>query len=177
MEAGRRTASQKHLACNRRVSSAVGDFISGQSKCRCHQRLFGNMIRAMGERCYLVHFDDGQETECSTKILKVESLSASFPLDIPVPAHDEVWVISAVEEASGDSDMLEDMPAIRPEEEDAEAANEEENLSDTDSSKETGEALQIINDIHYPNEKMPGQIPMEASAIIPCQPPQGYQFE
>jgi hypothetical protein len=72
----------------------------------------------------LVHFDDGQEKECSLNILKVESLFSSLPLDIPLPAHDVVWNISAVEEASGDPDVLdneevEDMPAIRLEEEGA----------------------------------------------------------
>ena len=153
------------------MSGAVGDFISGLSKRCCHQRLFGNVIRAIGERCYLVRFDDGQEKECSSNILKVEGLSSSLPLDILLPAHGVVWDISAVEEASGDPDVLdnqevEDMPAIRPEEEDAEAANEEENLSDTDSLKEPVEALQNKNDIHDPNEQILGQIPMEASAMV-----------
>ena len=123
------------------------------------------------ERHYLVCFDDGQENECSSNILKVETLSSSLPPDIPLPAHDMVWDISAVEEASGDPDVLdneevEDMPAIRPKEEDAEAANEEENLSDTASFKKTAEALQDNNDIHDPNEQMPGQKPMEESAMV-----------
>jgi hypothetical protein len=123
MEAGRWKTSQKHLTCNPRVSGSVGDFISDPSKCCCHQRLFGNVVRVTGERCYLVHFDDGQEKECSFNISKVESFSSSLPLDIPLPAHDVVWDISAVEKASGDPDVLdneevEDMPAIRPEKED-----------------------------------------------------------
>jgi hypothetical protein len=170
MEAGRRTTSQKCLTCNQRVSGAVGDFISGPSKrCRRH-RLFGNMIRAIGERHYLVRFDDGQEKECSSNILKVETLSSSLHPDIPLPAHDMVWDTSAVEKASGDPDLLdneevEDMPAIRPEEDDAEAANEEENQSDTDSFKKTAEVLQDNNDIY------------DDRCIFPCQPPQCYQFE
>jgi hypothetical protein len=92
-------------------------------------------------------------------------------MDIPLPAYDVVWDISAVEEASGDPDVMDneevqDIPAIRPVEEDAEAANEEENLSETDSFKETAEALHNNNDIYDLNEQIPKHIPREASAMV-----------
>jgi hypothetical protein len=184
MEAERQTTSQKHHAPNQRVSSAVGDFIPGPSKCRCPQWLFGHVIRAKGEKCYLVCFDDGQEKECSSNILKVESLSASLPPDMLLPVREVTWDVSAVEESAGDPDKLdneeaEDMPAIRPEEEDAEAAEEEPNALETDANVEVNVAPTAVNnlvggiegnkeavqnnsevsgDVHDPNGRMPGQI-------------------
>jgi hypothetical protein len=151
MEAGSCTTSQKRLAPNQIVSGAVGDFIPGLSKCRCCQRLFGHVIRAAGERCNLVRFDDGQEKECSSNILKVESLSASLPPDIPLPACNVIRDVSAVEEAAGDPDVLDneevkDMPAIRPEEEDVETAEEEDNQVETDAVEVPSEGAEVNED-------------------------------
>ena len=177
MEAERRTTSQKRLAPNQRVSGAVGDFIPGPSKRRRRQRLFGHVLRAMGEKCYLVRFDDGQEKECSSNILKVESSSASLPPDMPLPVREVTRDMSAVEEAAGDPDVLdgeevEDMPAIRPEEEDAEAADEEGNPFETDVPNNDAEDDVAMpnrnaeNEIHDPNGRMPGQLPTEASSVV-----------
>lgn len=91
MEPPRRTASQKRLAPNQRVSGAVGEFIEGgPTKRRRRQRLFGHIIRATGERRYLVRFDNGKEKELPSNVLKVESAAASIPPDIPLPAQDNV---------------------------------------------------------------------------------------
>ena len=51
MECGRRTAPQKRLATNQRVSGAVGNFIEGgPSKRRRHERWFGHIVQAVGEK-------------------------------------------------------------------------------------------------------------------------------
>jgi hypothetical protein len=63
MEAGRRTASEKQLVRNQKVSRAVGDFIEGPAKRRHRQRLFGYIIQAVGKRQYLVQFDNCKEKE------------------------------------------------------------------------------------------------------------------
>jgi hypothetical protein len=151
MEAGRRITSQKRLAPNQRVSGAVGDFIPGPSKRRRRRQLFGHVIRAVGERCYLVGFDDGQEKECSSNILKVESVSASLLPDIPVPARDVLRDVSAAEEAAGtldvlDNEKVEDMPDIRPEEEYAEAAEKEDNSLDMDAVEVPSEGGEVNED-------------------------------
>ena len=75
-------------------------------------------MRAIEERHYLFHFNDGQEIECSSNILKVESLPATLPPGILLPAHNVIQDISAVVEAAGDPDVLDNeemeyMPAIR----------------------------------------------------------------
>jgi hypothetical protein len=116
------------------------------------------VLRAIGEKCYLVRFDDGQEKECSSNILKVESSSASLPPDMPLPVREVTRDMSAVEEAAGDPDVLdgeevEDMPAIRPEEEDAEAADEEGNPFETDMPNNDAE-----DDIAMPNRNAENEI-------------------
>ncbi len=86
MEAGRRTASQKRLAPNQRVSGAVGDFVEGgPTKRHWRERWFGHVLQAVGERRYLVRFDNGQEKELPSNVLKVESAAASIPPDMPLP--------------------------------------------------------------------------------------------
>jgi hypothetical protein len=132
MEAGRCTVSQKHLAPNQRVSGVIGDCIEGPAKRFHQQHFFGHIIQAVGERCYLVHFDDGEEKECASNVLKVESALVSLPPDMPLPAVTTVRESRAFEEAEGDPDLpdadkAEDLPTLRPEEEEAEVAEEERN--------------------------------------------------
>jgi hypothetical protein len=126
--------------------------------------------------------------ECASNILKVESSTASIPPDMPLPIREVVRDVSAVEEAAGDPDALDsEMPDIRPEEEEAEAAAEEQNAMETEDDAEAnvapsaadnviegtegnGEAVQNNNeapgDVHDPNGRMPGQLPTEASATV-----------
>jgi len=62
MECGRRTAPQKRLATNQRVSGAVGNFIEGgPSKRRHRERWFGHILQAVREKKYLIRFDNGEE--------------------------------------------------------------------------------------------------------------------
>jgi hypothetical protein len=81
----RRAQANKRLHVNQRVSGAVGDYIEGPTKRRRRQRLFGHIISAVGERKYLVRFDDGSEKECSSALLKVEKIHANVPPDIQMP--------------------------------------------------------------------------------------------
>jgi hypothetical protein len=60
--------------------------MEGPAKRRRRQRLFGHIIQAVGERRYLVRFNNGEEKECASNILKVESALASLPPDMPMPA-------------------------------------------------------------------------------------------
>ena len=83
--------------------------------------------------------------------LKVESLSASLPPDIPLPACNVIRDVSAVEEAAGDPDVLDneevkDIPAIRPEEEDVETAEEEDNQVETDAVEVPSEGAEVNED-------------------------------
>ena len=188
MEAPRRTESQKPLAPNQRVSSACGEFVPGPSKRRRRQRLFGHIVKAVGERRYLVHFDDGQERECPSNVLKVESASTSIPPDMPLPIREVIQNVSVVEDAAGNPDLLdsedaEDMPDVRPEEEEAEAAEEEQHAmeSEAEANKANGNEALGFNEedqgvqnnnaasgavVHDPDGRMQGQLPTEASATV-----------
>lgn len=86
------------------------------------QWLFGHVIRAVGERCCLVCFDDCQEKECSSNnIIKVDSVSPNLSLNnILLPVFEVSWNISAAEKAVGDPDVIdnegfEDTPSIKNE--------------------------------------------------------------
>jgi hypothetical protein len=62
----RRAKASKRLHMKQRVSGSVGEYIEGSTKRRRHQRLYGNIISAIGEWKYMVRFDDGSEKECSS---------------------------------------------------------------------------------------------------------------
>jgi len=177
MEVQRRTAAQKRLTPHQRVSGAVGDFIEGgPSKRRRPQRWFGHVIQAVGERRYMVRFDNGQEKELPSNVLKVESALASIPPDVPIPVVANVAQGSQMqEEADASADLLEaskeaeDLPVPRPEEEDAVAAEEE--LITTESDDPAGDEATPTPEnttaempVHDPNGRMPGQLPTEAAA-------------
>ena len=61
----------KRVAANQRVSYS-----------RHKIRKFGNVVRAEGERSYLVRFDDGSEKVCASGALRVEAIHQSLPPDI-----------------------------------------------------------------------------------------------
>ena len=176
MEAGRRTASQKRLAPDQRVSGALGAFIEGPHKRRRRERLFGHIIRAVGERRYLVRFDNGEERECASNVLKVESSLASIPPDMPLPVREPIRGVVAIHEAAGDPEVqdaeeTEDMPTVRPEEEDAEAAEEQSNEIEADGAEQEEENVGATTEVvaaeavHDPNGRMPGQLPTAATAV------------
>jgi len=110
-------------------------------------------------------------------IYKKYNQARAPPPDMPLPVREVTRDMSAVEEAAGDPDVLdgeevEDMPAIRPEEEDAEAADEEGNPFETDVPNNDAEDdiampnRNAENEIHDPNGRMPGQLPTEASSVV-----------
>ena len=170
MEVQRRTAAQKRLAPHQRVSGAVGEFIEGgPSKRRRRERWFGHVIQAVGERRYLVRFDNGQEKELPSNVLKVESALASIPPDVQVPVTETVAEARMQDDADADlqdSEEVEDLPGMRPEEEDAMAAEEERNDTESDDAVDEVETPNSTNGepAHDPNGRMPGQLPTEATA-------------
>jgi hypothetical protein len=117
MEGGRRSAPQKCLASNQWVSGAVGNFIEGPYKRRRHERWFGHVLRAVGEKKYLICFDNGEEKELPSAVLKVEHMITSLPLVVPLPnpvnAQEEAILENAVDEVA-DTEETEDMPVDTP---------------------------------------------------------------
>jgi hypothetical protein len=122
----------------------------------------------------MVRFD--QEKELPSNVLKVESALASIPPDVPIPVVANVAQGSQMqEEADASADLLEaseeaeDLPVLRPEEEDAVAAEEE--LITTESDDPAGDEATPTPEnttaempVHDPNGRMPGQLPTEAAA-------------
>jgi len=43
-------------------------------------------VKAVGERTYLVRFDDGTEKECPSAVLRVETAHTSLQTDVQLPA-------------------------------------------------------------------------------------------
>ncbi len=124
-----------------------------------------------------MRFDNGEEKECASNILKGESALASLPPDMPVPARDSVRENRAFGEAEGDPDLpdaeeAEDLPMLRPEEEDAEVVEEERKETEaTDMDEEeainNNEASNAPDEaVHDPNGRMPGQLPTAAAASV-----------
>jgi hypothetical protein len=161
MEEGRRTVGQKRLSPNQRVSGAVGEFVQGPSKRRRRQRWFGHIITAVGEKKYLVRFDNGEERELPSAVLKVEQATASIPPDIPIPTaaniREEALLENAIAEVEQDSAEAEDMPDARPEEEEQELEEEAANAVDDDVQEASSGAQENDND-----GRMPGQLPTAA---------------
>ena len=74
--------AQKPIEVHQRVSGSFGDFIEGPTKHQRWQKLYGQVIRAVREKKYLVHFDNGLEMERSSNSLKVEKINKSHSPDI-----------------------------------------------------------------------------------------------
>ena len=49
----------KRIAVHQRVSGSFGDWVEGPTKRRRRQRLYGQVLSAIGEKKYLVWFDNG----------------------------------------------------------------------------------------------------------------------
>lgn len=161
MEGGRRSAPQKRLASNQRVSGAVGNFIEGPSKRRRRERWFGHVLRAVGEKKYLIRFDNGEEKEFPSAVLKVEHMIASLPPDVPLPhpvnAQEEAILENAVDEVA-DTEETEDMPVDTPESEEM-----EEQEAEAAEMEEVG-----VTEEPDTNGRMPGQLP-SAGAVQPSK--------
>jgi hypothetical protein len=167
-----RTALQKGLAVNQRVSGAVGEFYEGPSaKRRPRQCWFGHVVRAVGEKRYLVRFDNGGEKELASSALKVESMVASIPPDVLAPLTRNIReeaVLETADKLLNDDDELEHLPDSQPEEEeaedvdadqaDAEQTDVEQANAEKGNHEEEPPALQENGE--DPNGRMPGQLPV-----------------
>jgi hypothetical protein len=80
MEARRQTSGQKRLCPNQQVSGAVGDFIEGGPTKR---RQKGAIIQKCNQGC---RFGSVEEMKLPSAVLKVESIAASIPPDVPPAA-------------------------------------------------------------------------------------------
>ncbi len=175
METGRRAAGQKRLCPNQRVSGSVGEFIEGPSK-RCRRQcLFGHVIRAVGEKKYLVRFDNWEEKECSSNILKVESMAASLPPDVPLPVpqnvREEAMLDAVIGEVEQDADEGEDLPATRPEEDEVEEEDSEPEATMHDEPMPAEQQAEEANatNAEQPNDeegRMPGQLPTAEQSTV-----------
>jgi len=156
-DSARRATANKRLHVHQRVSGAVGEYIQGPTKRRRRQRLFGQIISAVGEKKYLVRFDNGSEKECSSALLRVEKSHESLPPDVPVHVPENIQhrvdVADAEEEVADQED--EEPLAASPEDEEMEAALEDADGMDDNPPNATTE------DAEPPNG-MPGQIPTES---------------
>jgi hypothetical protein len=81
----RRATANKRLHVNQRVSGAIRDYIPGPTKHQHCHRLYGHIISAIGEWKYLVRFDNVNEKECSSALLRVEKMHMNVPPDIQLP--------------------------------------------------------------------------------------------
>jgi hypothetical protein len=119
------------------------------------------VITADGEKKYLVRFDNGEERELPSAVLKVEQATASIPPDIPIPTaenvRDEAIMENAIAEVEQDSGETEDIPDARPEEE--EQGLEEEAASTIEDDVQEAPNGAQENDSEG---QMPGQLPTAA---------------
>jgi hypothetical protein len=158
MVTGRRTSGQKRLCPNQRVSGSVGEFIAGPSKRRRQERWFGHIVRLVGEKKYLVRFDNEEERECASNILKVEHMAASLPqisLFLLLKMLGKTLMETSVEELEADAAEVEDLPSASPEEEEMEHEEEANGEEDEQPEQQTD------------NEgRMPGQLPTAKQSTV-----------
>ncbi len=144
-----RSRAPKRLAIHQRVSGSFGDWIEGPAKRRRRQRLFGQIVSAVGEKKYLVTFDNGVEIECFSNTLRVEKIHEALPPDVllpqPITTREEVEAEEQVEDT-----------ADQAEEEDLalEADGNEEEKESEDSDAVENEQAQENAPVG-----MPGQLP------------------
>jgi len=80
---------------------------------------FGDIVQAVGEKQYLVRFDNGEERELPSAVLKAERMVASLPPDAVIPVaqnvHEEAMLETAPDELIQDAEEGEDVPVDTPE--------------------------------------------------------------
>ena len=141
----------KRIAVHQRVSGSFGDYIEGPTKRRRRQRLYGQVVSAVGEKKYLVRFDNGLEKECSSNSLRVEKIHESIPPDVIPPQPATIREERELEEQAEDAADQEEEEELAVE---ADEGNEEEQESeDADAPVEEGETQEAVPD------GMPGQLP------------------
>lgn len=161
-DSARRATANKRLHVNQRVSGALGEYMEGPTKRRRRQRLFGHIVSAVGERKYLVRFDDGTEKECPSAVLRVEKVVANLPPDVQVPVPSNTVEAAEVQEAEDeivDQDEEEALPEA-PEVEEAEVTAELEGGEVADE-----EAVEAANESQPSG--MIGQLPTAQEAALP----------
>ncbi len=80
----------KRLQVQQCVSACVGDFEVDKSgnPTKKRKRLFGHLIKAVGDKQYEVSFNNGLVKECSSYILSVTNIVASIPLMYQFQPHE-----------------------------------------------------------------------------------------
>ena len=109
--------------------------------------MFGNITSAVGERRYLVRFDDGTENECSSAVLRVEKTHSSLPPDVPLPSNEIEYHVVEDEVQEEIIDQEEEEP-LTGESPDSDEEEEEVESTNNDASDD-------------PPPGMPGQLPTE----------------
>jgi hypothetical protein len=134
----------RRLATHQQVSGAFGDFVEGLTKRRRRQQLYRQIISAVGEKRYLVQFDNGIEKECCSNTLRVESMHEALPPDVVLPAATTAGEHREIEQSE---EALAYQEEAEPGEE-LEADNIDDDIND------------IPGDEEIPSG-MPGQLPSE----------------
>jgi hypothetical protein len=173
MEAQGRTTRQKRLISNQRVSGAVGDYVPGPTKRQRRQRLFGNIVQSV-ENCYLVRFDNGEEKELPSSVLKVENIIAALPPDalLPVPQgiQEERMLEDAIAEDLPEDNEEEDLPTHLPDSDEAEVELELQFASKEVAPADASDPIAEEANNNTTNEadahgRMPGQLPTVADVV------------
>jgi hypothetical protein len=190
---GNRTTAVKRLEIGSRVSGAVGEFITnhdGSKRRRLRERWFGHILSAVGTGKYLVRFDNGQEKECSSQVLRKEARAAALPPDVPVPQNPNTIRQRIEEDTNVDIDVNienqdeeEHLPQALPD------AEEQEDTPDDQENEEPAPTPTAPRDPdgrmqpepetqpapataapapaapHDPNGRMPGQLPTATEVL------------
>ncbi len=121
--------STEVICCKPTCLWCCGEFNEGLlAKQHCQQHWFGLIVHAVGEKYYLMQFDNGKEKGLASSVLKVESMVAALPPDplVPIPQNlREEAVLEAADEMLHEDEELEHLPDSHPEEEEAEQADVE----------------------------------------------------
>ncbi|MFO0446461.1 MAG: hypothetical protein ACK51L_02220 [bacterium] len=177
---GSSSSGVKRLEVGTRVSGSVGNFIpnhDNSKRRRLRERWFGYIISAVGTNKYLVRFDNGEEKECASSLLKKERLNASVPPDIPITATqpDQYAPEDVTENVDAENQEEEEhLPETTPDcdEEEVEQENNQENIppgvEQTEAAATTRGVSQppaIPRAVADPNGRMPGQLPTASEVV------------
>jgi hypothetical protein len=175
MSPPRRTREVKRLQPEQRISACVGDYELDENgrPTKKRKRLCGHIIRAAGEKQYLVRFDNGLEKVCFSNTLCVANIVASIPPDMPLPEPRNIQEqvnLEVAQETVADQAEEEHLPRVPPEAEDfeAEATEAEEQEHDLEDGipgqLRRDEAVDIPEQLHDPEGRMPGQLARDTDA-------------
>ena len=122
-------------------------------------RKFGNVVRAEGERSYLVRFDDGSEKVCASGALRVESIHASLPPDVipvaPTTSVEAMQVDEVQQEANAVDREEEDGIVPETSDDEDEQGNEgdqNEGTAENEASGQPGMIGQLPSESNVPKD-------------------------